>query len=361
MYQESSDMAGATRSSAPAERESTLSRTSSGTTRGRPPAEVDEEALRRLFCVPQPEAAKALGVSLTTLKKTCRRLGLVRWPYIRTGQASKKRQSMNFEAVSTTSRRACDKAFRNAAEPSAVHPSVHGMTRNHVTGMVHPEPSHGLGPGPTNLSSFTGSILNTMENGQGVVLHAGHGLRRGCYNEQNPRASMAGPNTFVQHHSQMCHSHQQMAMEGFMHLPASRGMHCPGALHSISDFQEAPDWPDAGAAVNRPGAVSTGYGFHQMPRDMHETSSWNIPGGAFPPVVSAPQEQNAQFTHHAHQQHHFFGSQHQDQETVGAGQHQSRMMAHGQHDNRVDLRNLGRGELHNPGHPGLTLDFLQGL
>ena len=37
-------------------------------------------------CVPflvhvQPEAAKQLGISLTTLKQACRRLGLARWPY----------------------------------------------------------------------------------------------------------------------------------------------------------------------------------------------------------------------------------------------------------------------------------------
>jgi len=52
--------------------------------RGRPPAQVNLVRLRTLFGMPQPQAAEALGVSLTTLKQVCRRLGLSRWPYRRT-------------------------------------------------------------------------------------------------------------------------------------------------------------------------------------------------------------------------------------------------------------------------------------
>ena len=51
--------------------------------KGRPPITVDIEALQPLFIMPQPEAAKALGISLTSLKMTCRRLGIHRWPYQR--------------------------------------------------------------------------------------------------------------------------------------------------------------------------------------------------------------------------------------------------------------------------------------
>jgi len=54
--------------------------------KGRPPVKVDEVALRLLFGVPQPMAAKELGISLTALKQICRRLGVVRWPYQRGGQ-----------------------------------------------------------------------------------------------------------------------------------------------------------------------------------------------------------------------------------------------------------------------------------
>jgi len=53
--------------------------------KGRPPVKVDEGAMRLLFGVPQPLAAKELGISLTALKQICRKLGVVRWPYQRIG------------------------------------------------------------------------------------------------------------------------------------------------------------------------------------------------------------------------------------------------------------------------------------
>ena len=40
-----------------------------------------------LFGRPQPEAAQILGISLTTLKQVCRRLGVTRWPYRRPSKA----------------------------------------------------------------------------------------------------------------------------------------------------------------------------------------------------------------------------------------------------------------------------------
>ena len=49
----------------------------------RPPITVDLDSLKPLFHLPQPEAAKKLGISLTSLKMTCRRLGVNRWPYQR--------------------------------------------------------------------------------------------------------------------------------------------------------------------------------------------------------------------------------------------------------------------------------------
>ena len=53
------------------------------TARGRPPVKVDLEALQTMFDRPQPAAAHSLGISLTSLKLVCRRLGLSRWPYKR--------------------------------------------------------------------------------------------------------------------------------------------------------------------------------------------------------------------------------------------------------------------------------------
>jgi len=54
--------------------------------KGRPSVKVDEGAMRLLFGVPQPLAAKELGISLTALKQICRKLGVERWPYQRGGQ-----------------------------------------------------------------------------------------------------------------------------------------------------------------------------------------------------------------------------------------------------------------------------------
>ena len=55
--------------------------------RGRPPLKVDFAAIEQYFHLPQPEAAKALGISLTSLKHVCRKHGLNKWPYRRAGRA----------------------------------------------------------------------------------------------------------------------------------------------------------------------------------------------------------------------------------------------------------------------------------
>ena len=56
-------------------------RTAEIPTKGRPPLlDVNIDCLRPLFHLPQPEAAQKLGVSLTRLRSTCRRLGLKSWP-----------------------------------------------------------------------------------------------------------------------------------------------------------------------------------------------------------------------------------------------------------------------------------------
>ena len=51
--------------------------------KGRPRVHVDPDAIRALFCFPQPRAAVALGISLTALKTLCRQNGIERWPYRR--------------------------------------------------------------------------------------------------------------------------------------------------------------------------------------------------------------------------------------------------------------------------------------
>ena len=49
----------------------------------RAPVTLDYQALEGLFDLPQPDAARELGIALTTLKHACRRLGVSRWPYSR--------------------------------------------------------------------------------------------------------------------------------------------------------------------------------------------------------------------------------------------------------------------------------------
>ena len=53
------------------------------TEKGRAPLKVGIESIQPLFGLPQKDAAKALGISLTALKQVCRKLGIVRWPYWR--------------------------------------------------------------------------------------------------------------------------------------------------------------------------------------------------------------------------------------------------------------------------------------
>jgi hypothetical protein len=51
--------------------------------RGRSPMRLGNQAIVSLFGIPQADAACQLGISLTTLKLACRKLGISRWPYTR--------------------------------------------------------------------------------------------------------------------------------------------------------------------------------------------------------------------------------------------------------------------------------------
>ena len=48
----------------------------------RMPVKIDLAVLEALYGMPQPAAARALGIALTTLKQVCRKLGIKRWHYI---------------------------------------------------------------------------------------------------------------------------------------------------------------------------------------------------------------------------------------------------------------------------------------
>ena len=51
--------------------------------RGRQPMALNLEAVQAKFNLPQQEAASALGISVTSLKQVCRKLGVTKWPYHR--------------------------------------------------------------------------------------------------------------------------------------------------------------------------------------------------------------------------------------------------------------------------------------
>lgn len=54
--------------------------------KGRSPVLIELDSISALFDTPQMVAARTLGISLTTLKQVCRKLGVTRWPYMRTAR-----------------------------------------------------------------------------------------------------------------------------------------------------------------------------------------------------------------------------------------------------------------------------------
>ncbi|EKX38107.1 hypothetical protein GUITHDRAFT_115661 [Guillardia theta CCMP2712] len=75
--------------------------------------------LSQLFHLRQQEAAHHLGISLTSLKTACRRLGLDRWPYTRDRSSSSSSSSSSDdagEAQTSVDRAALDQASE-AQEP----------------------------------------------------------------------------------------------------------------------------------------------------------------------------------------------------------------------------------------------------
>ncbi|EKX53657.1 hypothetical protein GUITHDRAFT_100635 [Guillardia theta CCMP2712] len=57
--------------------------------KGRRPLVIDFSVLQSLFDIPQLQASKRLGISLTAMKQLCRKLGVSRWPYQKPGKKGK--------------------------------------------------------------------------------------------------------------------------------------------------------------------------------------------------------------------------------------------------------------------------------
>ncbi|EKX50470.1 hypothetical protein GUITHDRAFT_151158 [Guillardia theta CCMP2712] len=55
------------------------------------PINLDLSSVRSLFHLTQTEAAETLGISLSSLKSACRRMGIRKWPYNRRSQCTARR------------------------------------------------------------------------------------------------------------------------------------------------------------------------------------------------------------------------------------------------------------------------------
>jgi hypothetical protein len=93
--------------------------------KGRLPVKVDRETIQTMFGMPQPDASRALGVSLTALKQVCRKLGITRWPYQRPCKRGKRYRSRITPASSTLS---ADAVPAKAPEEAIV---IHDICQKH--------------------------------------------------------------------------------------------------------------------------------------------------------------------------------------------------------------------------------------
>ena len=109
---------------------------------------VDFETLQRLFHLRQDKVAEQLGICLTSLKSACRKLGIRRWPYIKSiGHAQKKKDAnartlvsnvdynlMAFFATSCSQLSGEVASGPSLAEPQSepARPPCAGSSRHHV-------------------------------------------------------------------------------------------------------------------------------------------------------------------------------------------------------------------------------------
>ncbi|EKX35086.1 hypothetical protein GUITHDRAFT_118742 [Guillardia theta CCMP2712] len=67
------------------------------------PVFLTSKDILALFHMQQKSAADKLGISLTALKMACKKLGLPRWPYMRTGPAEAEKEKEGKGRWATTS------------------------------------------------------------------------------------------------------------------------------------------------------------------------------------------------------------------------------------------------------------------
>jgi hypothetical protein len=99
--------------------------------KGRLPVKVDRETIEAMFGMPQPEASRALGVSLTALKQVCRKLGIPRWPYQRPCKRGKRCRSRS-QAGTAAPEATVQEAIAIPASPRAMGNRVEGIVDREV-------------------------------------------------------------------------------------------------------------------------------------------------------------------------------------------------------------------------------------
>lgn len=91
--------------------------------KGRSPMLFSYHAVSSLFGTPQTDAAQRLGISLTSLKQVCRKLGVARWPYARPRKANHRVRAA-VEAVQTRAEESdsSDACSQSSAETAFASP-----------------------------------------------------------------------------------------------------------------------------------------------------------------------------------------------------------------------------------------------
>mmetsp|Transcript_6165 Transcript_6165/g.14232 ORF Transcript_6165/g.14232 Transcript_6165/m.14232 type:complete len:182 (+) Transcript_6165:174-719(+) len=84
---------------------------------------ITRQQIESLFVMKQCEAAQKLGVSLSTLKNACRRLGFEKWPYARNRKLSDPEMPDDIEA--TTSCPSHSPAIMEHGREGGNHPGDH--------------------------------------------------------------------------------------------------------------------------------------------------------------------------------------------------------------------------------------------
>ena len=100
---------------------------------GRRACVLDAAAIAEYFKCHQSEAARKLGISVTTLKQACRKLGIARWPGPKrqSGRAQANREVQQPRTHNTNQEpRHCSTPFRLFANPMTNQYTVHVLRTN---------------------------------------------------------------------------------------------------------------------------------------------------------------------------------------------------------------------------------------